>query len=146
MKTKSPSIERIGLTAGIFTTLGLIAYFMFMKAIGLSQILELRFFNAIILATGIYFGIKNYKSKLTAKEFYLKGIAEGMFISAVSVSLFAIFMGIYLAYFDVALLEHIRSNMYFGNRIDPLTVVFTLFLEGMASGAIITFASFPALA
>jgi len=140
MKIKPPSLERIGLLTGVVTALALISYFLLMKVLGLAEILELRFFNFVIIATAIFIGIRNYKAKLHEQEFYLKGLGQGMFISAVTVVIFGVFMGFYLAYFDPALMDRIRSYASVGQYLDPLMVVFAIFLEGMASGAIITFA------
>src|SRR5437870_5166378 len=99
MKTKLPSIERIGLITGLLTSLGLIAYFMIMKALNLAHIIELRMFNFVIIAVGVCYGINKLKHKLHQEGFYLQGIAQGMYIALVAVSSFALFMSIYLSYF-----------------------------------------------
>ena len=138
MKTSTPSIERIGLKVGLLTSLGLITYFMVMKAFGLHDIIELRFFNFFILLGGVVYAIRKFKRESEEGEFYLMGLAEGMYTSAVAVVSFGIFMSFYLAYFDTALMKHIQSSVTMGEYINGLTIFFTIAMEGLASGAIIT--------
>lgn len=141
MKTTSPSIERIGLVTGLITSLALIGYFMLMKVLGLEQILELRFFNAIILTVGVCYGIIKLKRELHEDEFYLKGLMQGLYISVVAVVAFGLFMSFYLSYFDLPLLEHIRQKSTVGMSINGVSVFVVIFMEGMASSVIITFAA-----
>lgn len=139
MKTSAPSIEKIGFKVGFITFLSLVAYFMIMKFFGLSHILELRFFNFVILAVGICYGINKFKRELQESDFYLKGWAQGIFISVVSIILFALFMSIYLSYFDEALMQHIREVTTFGfNASTGIHVFFAILMEGMASAVVIT--------
>ena len=138
METTKNSIERVGLKVGLLTLLALIAYFFLMKALGLAHIFELRFFNFIILALGICYGIQKLKEALNEKDFYLKGLSEGMFISFVAVTLFGVFIGFYLEYFDVKLLEDIKLNSTMGNYMNGLTIFIVITSEGIASGVIIT--------
>lgn len=139
MKTSAPSIEKIGFKVGFITFLSLVAYFMIMKFLGLSQVLELRFFNFVILAIGIGYGIKKLKNELQEPDFYMKGWGEGMIISLVSIILFALFMSIYLSYFDAALMQHIREVTTLGfNATSGMHVFFAILIEGMASAVVIT--------
>ncbi|MCE9539062.1 MAG: hypothetical protein K8R85_07580 [Bacteroidetes bacterium] len=142
MKTSSPSIEKIGIKVGFVTFLSLVAYFMIMKFLGLSHVLELRFFNIVILAIGISYGIKKIKRTLQESDFYLKGWAGGMFVSVVSTVLFALFMSLYLSYFDESLMQHIRETTTLGFTVaSGFNVFFAVFMEGMASAVVITLAA-----
>jgi hypothetical protein len=139
MKTNSASVERIGIVTGLLTSLALIGYFMLMKALGLSQILELRFFNFVIMSVGLFIGISYYKRSVPFnQEFYLKGLAQGAMITLVTVVSFALFISFYLNYFDQPLLEHIRAT-FSTQKIDGFSIFTAVFMEGLASGMIITF-------
>ncbi|MCE3280378.1 MAG: hypothetical protein K0S44_2569 [Bacteroidetes bacterium] len=138
---KSISMEKIGLATGLITSLVLIAYFLAMKALGLAQVVELRFFNILIIAAGVIYGIYNLKHKLHEQEFYLKGLAQGMIITVVTVVTFALFVTIYLRYFDVALMEEIGKRVPYTGSLDSMVIFVAIFMEGMASGAIITFSA-----
>jgi hypothetical protein len=140
METK-PSIERNAFTIGIPTSAALVAYFFAMKALGLAHILELRFFNFIILGVGIIYGISKLKKELHQDEFYLKGWAQGIYISSIAVVSFSVFMCLYISQFDKPLFNHIRENMANSSSINAFTLFFSLLLEGMAGCAIITFAA-----
>lgn len=140
METK-PSIERNGFTIGLLTSAALVAYFFIMKAVGLGDVIELRFFNFVIAAVGIVYGINKLKNDLNQDEFYLKGWAQGIYISVVCVVSFAVFMSIYVMYFDPHLLQSVRENTSFGQNMNAFTLFISLVMEGMAGGAIITFAA-----
>lgn len=140
METK-PSIERNGFTIGLITSAALVAYFFIMKAVGLAHVLELRFFNFIIAAVGIAYGINKLRNDLHQDEFYLKGWAQGIYISTVCVVSFSIFMSVYIMYYDPALLESVRENTNIGASMNAFTLFISLVMEGMAGGAIITFAA-----
>ncbi|MES2140579.1 MAG: hypothetical protein V4511_12805 [Bacteroidota bacterium] len=142
MKTSSPSIEKIGFKVGFVTFLSLVAYFMIMKFLGLSHVLELRFFNIVILAVGICYGINKIKRALQEPDFYLKGWAQAMFISVVCTVLFALFMSLYLTYFDESLMQHIKETTTLGFTVaSGFHIFFALFMEGMASSVVITLAA-----
>lgn len=133
-------MEKRGLVIGIITSLALAAYFLIMKALNLAQMIELRFFNFLIIAVAICYGIVSLKHKLNEQEFYLKGLAQGFIISAVTVVLFAAFISFYLTYFDPLLFEEIKTKVAY-RQMDGITIFVSIFMEGMASGAIITFAA-----
>lgn len=144
MENSKPSnaIEKVGIRIGLLITVVLIAYFMVMKYFGLEQVLELRLFNAVFVAAGVFYGIhKHQKSLAKEDEFYFDGWAQGMYIVAVSTISFALFMSIYISYFDVPLLKHIQASRSLGEYINGLTIFIALLTEGFISGVIITFAA-----
>lgn len=138
----SSSIEKIGIRVGLLVTVVLIAYFMVIKFLGGAQILELRLFNAVFVIAGVFYGInKHQKSLEKTDEFYFDAWAQGMFIVAVSTILFALFMSIYISYFDTALLKKIQASRSMGQYINGLNIFIALLMEGFVSGVIITFAA-----
>lgn len=139
MTSLKTSIESVGLKIGLITSLGLLAYFFIMKALGLSQIIELRIFNFLILGTGICYGIHKLKKELHEENFYLKGLVEGLFISLVALVPFATVIAFYLEYVDIGLMNQIKSGLASGEYINGFTIFVVVFMEGIASGAIITY-------
>lgn len=135
------SIERIGIIAGLLTALGLVAYFMVMKALNLADIIELRFFNFVIMAVGIITAIVYLKRRTQEHEFYLKGLGEGMITTVVAVVSFAIFITVYLTTLDKALMHEISTKVPYTGTLNGLTIFIAIFMEGMAGGAIITFSA-----
>jgi hypothetical protein len=135
-------MEKIGIKYGLFTAAGLIIYFLLMKLIGLSHIVELRFVNGIIMAIGITLAIKGYKDSVHGMIGYFKGLLVGLITSVVATLLFAAFMLVFIKMLDHSLLEVLSANRYFGDRLEvtPGIVIFTvLFLEGIISGFMISF-------
>lgn len=141
MKAKFPSIEKIGLLTGLVTFVALISYFFLMNLFGLEKVLELRLFNFVIIAIGVCYGIWKYKHDLHARDFYLKGWGQGLYIAAVAVFLFAAFMAVYITYFDPALMSHIQEEALTGQSINGMTIFITLIMEGMASSFVIVLAA-----
>jgi hypothetical protein len=138
---KSISIERTGLLIGLVTSAVLVAYFLAMKAMNLAQVIELRFFNFLIVAAGICYGINSLKQRLHEQEFYLKGLAQGMVIAVVTTVTFALFITVYLNYFDIQLMDDISKRVPYSGPLNALVIFTSVFMEGMASGAIITFSA-----
>jgi len=132
-------VERIGIKYGLLTSLGLVAYFLLMQAIGLGHIIELRFLNFIILAYGIYYAIMKLKTEVPQDDFYFKGLAEGVMVSIISVVPFAVFVATYLAYIDPNLMNEIRQNVHISGNINTLSAFVVVNLEGCSSGVLITY-------
>ncbi|MBB6610099.1 DUF4199 domain-containing protein [Pontibacter sp. Tf4] len=135
-------MEKLSLKYGVLTALGLIGYFLLMRLIGLSHILELRFFNAIVLAIGIVLVLRAYKRMMHGHIGYLKGLATAFLTSLVATLLFSVFMLVYIKGFDDSLLRVISEDQMLGERIatTPGIVIFmVLMMEGVISGAMIGF-------
>jgi len=105
--------------------------------LGFEQIIELRFFNFVILACTICYGISRLKRELHSDEFYLKGWGIGILISVIATIIFATFMSIYITFFDTALLEIIQHRMNMHDT-GAITLFGAIFMEGMASAFVIT--------
>lgn len=135
-------MEKIGLKYGVLTAVGLVVYFLLMRVLGLVHIIELRFFNGVIMAIGVVLAIKAYKVQMAGKLTYFKGLGAGILTAAVSTTLFAAFMLVYIKIGGEALVEMLSADQYFGERVvsTPGVVVFTvLMLEGIISGFMIAF-------
>jgi hypothetical protein len=135
-------MEKLSIKYGLFTAAGLIGYFLLMRVIGLVHIVELRFLNAIILATGIVFAIRALKTIKAEKFSYFQGLATSFLTATVGTVIFATFMLLYVKAFDTKFVEVLSADNLFGERmsITPGLVVFiVLMLEGMISGFMIGF-------
>ncbi|RIJ41817.1 DUF4199 domain-containing protein [Pontibacter oryzae] len=135
-------MEKIGLKYGLLTAIGLIVYFLLMRVLGLVHIIELRFFNGVIMAVGVVLAIKAYKNQVANKIGYFKGLGTGIVTAVVSTTIFSVFMVSYVKIGGTALIEMLSAEQYFGERIvaTPGVVIFTvLMLEGVISGFMIAF-------
>lgn len=139
MKTSTKTIESIALRFGLITAAALTSYFLLMKLIGWVHIVELRVLNFVILAVGVTWAISHFKKIKLGELGYLKGIGVGMMTAMIGVVIFAFFLAIYLWIIDPAFMELIQQQESFGQYLDPMTVGFTIIVEGFGSGYLITF-------
>jgi hypothetical protein len=134
---KKQSIEYNGLIGGFLVFVGLVAYFLIMKAVGLEHNLELRALNIVIMGAGVFYSIKSIRKNNTDFN-YFKGIGTGM-ITAVSSSLaFSVFVFIYLMS-NPDFLQEIKSVEPFGNYLNAFLISFIIIMEGSGSGFFLSF-------
>lgn len=125
--------------AGLFVLMSLVVFFIVMKVVGLYEVLELRYFNFILLLSGILTAFYNYRQKLSVHGIdYLTGLRMGLHISLIAVLPFAIFMGVYLK-IDEGFMNYVKEYAEFGRYLSPGIVSGVIAIEGIASGAITTF-------
>ncbi len=128
---KKDSIEYNGLIGGIMVFIGLVAYFLIMKAVGLEQNLELRAFNIIIMGAGVFYSIKSLKNKNNGFD-YFNGIGAGMFTAVSSSIAFALFIFIHLLS-NPEFLEAIEDVEPLGNYLNAFLISFVIIMEGAGS-------------
>lgn len=134
-------LEKHIIKYGVGTTVGLIALFYLMKAIGLAQVTELRALNAIIMFAGVFLSIKNFKKNEFSYEFnYLSGIATGFFTGMVTAISFAVFVAAYI-YFEPAFLAAIVADKPQRDFLNSLTSAMVIFIEAIASGFLFSYIS-----
>jgi hypothetical protein len=142
MKTDNTSISKQSIQNGLLTALALVAYFMLMDFLNLTYILWLRYFNLIIMTTGVFYAIKVYKSKIQPEKLnYLEGLAVGFLTAFISVFSFSLFIYFYLRSFDPGFMEYLHANDFMGQYLNPGAAAFIIFVEGISSGAIASFLS-----
>ncbi len=132
------SVEGVAIRYGLYTTAGLIAYFLVMKLFGLVHVVELRAFNLFFLLAGIIMALRTFKRR-KGTIVYLEGIGLGLMTSAIGVVSFCLFIFIYLQ-LNPAFMQAIVQNESFGEYLNPYILSFVVALEGTASGFIATFA------
>ena len=132
------SFDRIAVKYGLMILVGLIAYFLIMKLLGLIYIVELRVLNMFILTYGIWLALTEYLKQTGDESVYLRTLALGVFTSLTAVMPFALFILFYMQ-FDATFMQHIVENEMFGRYLNPFIVSFLIFFEGMISGFFIAF-------
>lgn len=134
-------LEKHILKQGSFITIGLIAFFVLMRLLGLAEITELRALNALIMFAGIFYSIKTFRDKDFKAGFnYLSGIATGFFTGMMTAVLFSIFVGIYV-YLDPVFLGAIVADNPQKDFLNPLTAAMVILIEATASGFLFSYAS-----
>lgn len=128
--------------AGIFTSIGMIFYFVIMRFFNLHHHLELHYANILILFFGLMYAIKrNIFIKGEIK--YFEGLKSGIVVTLITIVIFNIFMVIYETVIDPDFLILLKENIHLGNDFTSQQTIFNvmglLTIEGLSSGFIMTF-------
>lgn len=125
----------------IYTAIGFIVYFLLMKLLGLERHFILRIFNFFIMGYGLFALLRFAIVRSDETVGYLDGLRIGMIFTVVSVLIFIAFLGIYVKFIDPAFIDVMKeSGMWAINRVSIVQAAVGVFIEGVASGLIITFA------
>ncbi len=130
--------NRIPENYGIKIAAGLIAYFLFMKLIGLGHIVELRLFNLFIQTIGIYFALKKFKDTHGSHINYFRALVTGVATAAIGSVFFGLFLFVYMK-MDNGFMVSIVSTEAMGRYLNPYISAFIVLLEGVFSGLLVTF-------
>jgi hypothetical protein len=96
--------------------------------------------NFIILLTGIIFSYRYYRSKTKLNVDYFPGLILGGIITAVTVIPFVMFVYIWFSQADAGQILLLKDNVFFmGEEITPARAAAATMVEGICSGAIISF-------
>ncbi len=132
------TVIKTGIQYGVQVALAFIAYFITMRMFNLTENFGLRFFNILILITGIYYAIKNYKdTHVNTREGYFKGIAVGVVTSFFGTLIFSFFMYVYMSFNPLFVLAIQESS--FGEMMNIYIITFSILIEGFGLGAVSTF-------
>lgn len=132
-------MKSIATRYGLGLALSLIAFFLIMHFIGLSQKYDFRLFNAVIHIAFIYLGIRKYFNETEGKDFnYVAGVAQGMYLSLVGVLIFAAFMTAFMVA-EPQFLDLLKENKNLGKYLNPFTASVFLVVEGIATSLILSY-------
>lgn len=130
--------NRIPESYGLRIAAGLIGFFLIMKLVGLSHIVELRLLNLPILAGGVYMALKRFKKAHHDRLNYFRGLITGVTTAAVGSLVFAFFLFLYMK-LDTSMMQFIIENEPMGRYMNPYISAFVVALEGVFSGLLVTF-------
>lgn len=130
--------NRIPENYGIRIAVGLIAYFLLMKVVGLAHIVELRLLNLVILVLGIYLALRKFRTTHKDRLNYFRALVTGVSTAAIGSVLFALFLFAYMKV-DTSMMQSIIDNDPMGRYLNPYIASFIVALEGVFSGLLVTF-------
>ncbi len=136
MPSTEINTEKVAVKYGLIIFISLVAYFLFMKFVGLFEIHELRGLNFFILIAGIWRALTTYKSK--AGLSYFEGIGLGSLTAIIGVVPFSVFIFFYL-HADAQFMANIIANEAFGQYLNPYILAFLISFEGSISGVLVSF-------
>ncbi|TRZ45799.1 DUF4199 domain-containing protein [Robertkochia solimangrovi] len=132
--------EKLHIRFGIFIAIGLIAYFLILKLIGLHENPWLRISNGAIVAYGIYSVIRIRRLIEGDKFDYYKGFKTGIFTGFLATLIFVGFMAIYMFHIDKEFPKLIMESWMKDYNQGPGILIFILLVEGFASTVVLTLA------
>lgn len=120
--------------------LAIVGFFILMKLFGLEKVTELRFFNILIVAF-----FTNRLARLNSIESekpvgYLEGLRSLFFANAIAVVLSVVGFVIYASWIDPGFIDNFKAGLLIRENISLGEATAALFMEGMASAAIASFA------
>ena len=130
---------RKNITYGLLTSAGLIMYFLFMKLIGQESNFGLRFLNFFIVVGGTYLLFRSKFLKPGNDMSYFSGLSSGIVMNLVAVVGFLIFMAAYVTFLDPQFMEVLENSKIWGKNLSLTAASFAIFMEGTASGLVISF-------
>jgi len=130
--------NRIPEIYGLGIAVALMGYFLIMKAIGLSHVVELRLVNLAILMIGVYLALRKFKNSHEDRLNYFRALITGVATGAIGSSVFAVFLFIWMKV-DPALMQAIIENDPMGRYLNAYIAAFIVALEGVFSGLLVTF-------
>ncbi|CAM3513891.1 DUF4199 domain-containing protein [Aequorivita lipolytica] len=124
---------------GIWIALGLIAYFLLLKLIGLHQYPILSSVNGLIFGFGIYMAMKKYASG-ESKFKYEKGFEVGLLSGGIATIIFTAFMAVYMYQLDTEFSNAIMENWNLEYDAGTLMLVISVLIMGFATSLVLTLA------
>lgn len=141
---KPKTLEEIGLKWGLIVFGLLSIYFFALQLLGYIHVIELRLFNGAIMYFGVYKAIKEYKD--SDKNFnYFQGLGAGIITGFVASLVFSVFGLLYLGVLNPEFMAEIKQNEPFGIYMNEYGAVFQIFIEGMASSCLMSYANMQLL-
>ncbi|GGH36271.1 membrane protein [Mangrovimonas yunxiaonensis] len=128
----------VSLKYGVLTAVALVGYFLLLKLIGLHQNPWFRLFNGVIMAFGLFMGIKHYKSVSGNQFNYINGFKTGLLTGFWATFIFAAFMAVYMFHLDVEFMHALLKNWFENTDKGGGILIFIILIEGLASTTVLT--------
>jgi len=123
---------------GIYSALGIGAFFYLIYSLGFGHVSELRLFNLVIV---VYFTNRLILEKLaTSNEVsYLDNLGSAFLSNLICVALSLIGLVLFVNFVDFSYFESVNKDTMWAQASSLSDLMLVLFLEGMSSSAIISF-------
>ena len=123
---------------GIYSALGIGAFFGLVYTLGYGHVSELRLFNLIIV---LYFTNRLIRENLATSDHigYLENLGAAFLANLICVVLCLVGLAIFVGLVDFSYFESVNKGTMWSKASSFSEVALVLFLEGMSSAAIISF-------
>ena len=137
--TNKVSFQNIGIKYGLLVGVAHIVFFLIMRMIGLTRIVELSYLSGIFLIIGIVVAISKFKRINRGFIRYFDGLGIGVVTAFVSSLILALFLVLYVAVFDSSYLEMMQASALFPAGLSVLAMFWITIAHGTWPGFIIGF-------
>lgn len=132
------NVNKIIFKNALLIYLGVVIYFLVMKALGFDNVSELRFLNFIFVLWGINNALKS-NINLNHDNSYINNFSVGFATSVIGVSLIILGLMIYISFIDSSFITVLENSAFWGKDLNLSMVVFALAIEGIASSIVCSF-------
>ncbi|WP_242919434.1 DUF4199 domain-containing protein [Pontibacter liquoris] len=133
------SYQNLAIKYGLLVGIAHILFFLIMRLLGLTDIVELSYLSGIFLVIGIVVAISKYKKLRAGMINYFEGLAIGAITAAVSSVILGIFLVLFIVLFDQQYLETLGASGLFPHSISILTMFLVTIVQGTWPGFLVAF-------
>ncbi|SDX55626.1 DUF4199 domain-containing protein [Hymenobacter psychrophilus] len=138
MVDSSITPETNGVRYGLYTSLGMMVYFVAASFINLADRIEFSFLNGVILAVGVCFAIARYKRSGNGRIVYLAGFGTGIITALVASVAFGLFFILYAGVINRSIMDGLQAQDLFGYDLSVTIAFLAIVLQGAMLGMIIS--------
>ncbi len=132
-------MQKLAIKYGAMMFGGFTLFFLLMHLFGLSDNYLIRIFNIFIHIPFLYLAIREYrKNHRDTFQNYAKGLALGMYTSAIGVLGFAIFFMLFLVASPEFMMT-LQEKLALGQYLNPITTSLFIIVEGTAVSLIASY-------
>ncbi len=121
------------------TTAALVVYALLMKLFGLFLISELRLLNVVIIFFAIRFVLRKHRELSNGNFRFFHAMGAAFAMTVLTSIMYSSIVLLYVA-IDHNFLQYLKDNEPFGSYLDPGMAAIVIVVEGVSSGAVISYA------
>jgi hypothetical protein len=127
--------KRVTIVTGIITGVLLVLFFLLVRGLSVSYVVELHLFNLLFIVAAVWISIHiQFRQSGIG---YLKGILEGFKTTLISSFILNFFLLIYLRFINPEYMLNMKSSEYLGEFMTPVIIAIVLFTEQVGAGIVI---------
>lgn len=122
---------------GIWIAIGLIAYFLILKMIGLHQYPMFSIANGFIYGFGLYKAMRSYRNSESDFQ-YEKGFMVGLVSGGIATAIFTAFMAVYIFQIDMEFTANILESWSLSYDLGASSILWSIVIMGVSTTLILT--------
>ncbi|WP_266205220.1 DUF4199 domain-containing protein [Pontibacter kalidii] len=139
MASAKVSFQNIAIKYGLIVGIAHIVFFLVMRMLSLTEIVELSYLSGIFLIIGIVVALSRYKRLSGVGVRYFDGLGIGLITAFVSSLILALFLVLYVTVFDASYLEQMQASALFPEGLSVLSMFWITIGHGTWPGFLVGF-------